>query len=295
MAGKIGGKSQTTNTSQSGTASGSMSSVSNPWAATTPYLEDFLSRLRTASTGAGTVTPGQSAAYGAIASNADRTAQFTPDIEALTRDLFRTESTSPMATDAYRRLEGQIGATASGAGVNPMDDPSFKALIDSVGADAMNRINSMFAGAGRDLSPENSAAITRAVTSATAPILVDQFNRNIDRQTSAASALYGAGTETARTTDALDASAMERRTQGIQTATAALDALNLPAQTRLQIEEQLKRLPIEELGTVAQQLFAAAGLGGSTSGTQTQQQRMTGTSKTSGSEWGLGFKYPSIG
>lgn len=285
---KLGGGNKKTTTNSTTNASGTMSSTTNPWAATLPQLDQFLSSLGGASTGLGTLTPGQTGALSEISANAGRAGQFTPDIEGLTRDLFSTESQSPLVTDAYRTLQTNLNPIASGS-VNPMDDPAFKTLIDSVASDAMNRTNSMFAGAGRDLSPENSAAAARAVTSATAPILVSQYNTNIGRRMDAANSLFGAGQSTATTAQGLDDAALATRERGISAASAALDSLNLPANIRLQVEEQLKSLPINELGLVAQQLFAAAGLGGQTQGTQTQTQNTTGTQKTSGTNWGLGL------
>jgi hypothetical protein len=265
--------------------SGTMASTTNPWAPTQPYLTDFLGRLGTAGASLGQITPGQSTAYADLAGNAGRAGQFTPDIEALTRDLFRTESTAPMATDAYRRLEQQLGGFASGERIDPMADPNLRTMLDTIGSDAANRINAMFAGAGRDLSPEHSQAVTRGVTQATAPILVDTYNRNVDRHLGAAQALYGAGRDTAVTTAGLDDAALATRERGIQTAQAALESLNLPANMRLEIERQLQTLPVEQLGLVAQQLFAAAGLGGQTTGKQSQS--------SSGSSWGIGLKWPS--
>ena len=289
---KLGGGNKKTTTNSTTNASGTMASTTNPWAATIPQLDQFLSSLGGASTGLGTLSPGQTGALGEISANAARAGQFTPNIEGLTRDLFSTESTSPLVTDAYRTLQGNLNPIASGS-VNPMDDPAFKTLIDSVASDAMNRTNSMFAGAGRDLSPANSAAAARAVTNATAPILVGQYNTNIGRRMDAANTLFGAGQSTATTSQGLDDAALATRERGINTASAALDSLNLPANIRLQVEEQLKSLPINELGLVAQQLFAAAGLGSQTAGTQTQTQNTKGAQKTSGTNWGLGFAYPS--
>ena len=292
MSGMLGGSKKKTNTTQNTNASGTMASTTNPWAATMPQLDQWLSSLGTASTGMGTVSPGQAGALGELSANASRAGQWTPDIERLTRDLFSTQSQSPTATAAYENLQTRLNPIASGS-VNPMDDPQFKTMLDSVTGDAMNRVNSMFAGAGRDLSGAHTAAAGRAVTNAQAPIIIDQYNTNIGRQMDAAGRLFDAGQTTAGNVAGLDAAANAQRTQGIETAQAALASMNLPANMRLEIENQLKTLPISELGLVAQQLFAAAGLGSQTAGTQTQQQRTTGTQSSTGSQWGLGLQWPN--
>lgn len=312
MSASFGGSSSETKTNQSGTSSGTMtgsgatvgtgiaSAQTNPWAATTPHLTDLLARIGTAGGGLGTLTPGQSGALAEMGANAGKSGQWTPDIEALTRDLFNTQSRAGMVGDAYTRLQGDIGGVARGEGVNPMQDPTFKSMIDSVSQDAMNRVGAMFAGAGRDLSAGHTGAASRAVTTATLPVIASQYNTNRDRQLQASQTLFGAGQQTGATAAALDAQANQQRAQGIETAQAALASLNLPAQQRLEIENALKTLPINELGLVATQLFQAAGLGSSTTQQQTQAQmqaqqqaqnqaqKMSGTSSTSGTNWGVG-------
>lgn len=299
MSGSLGGSTKKKNSTQttSGTQTGTMASTTNPWGPTAGYLETLLGNIGTAGGNLGKLTAGQTGALGEIAANADTAGQFTPSIEALTRDLFSHTSSAPMASDAYSTLKAQLGDVASGARLNPMDDPHMRALLAQVGDDASTRVHSMFAGAGRDLSPEHAAASSRAVTSATAPILVSQYNANADRQAAAAQALYGAGTQTAQTVQALDANALATRERGIATAQAALDSANLPASIRLQIENALKTMPMEELAPMVQYLTTLAGVGSSATGTQTQTgtQRTTGAQTETGSQWGLGLKWPSVG
>lgn len=261
-----------------GTKTTKANSQTQPWAPAIPYLTSFLGDLDTAGAGLGRVTPGQKTAFGELRRNAGRADDFVPDIERLTNDLFSTTSTSGMAGDAYRRLEGQLGSFASGERTDPRNDPALQALLDSVGEDATNRVNAMFAGAGRDLSAAHVGELGRELTKAQLPILSDAYNRNLDRQIGAAQTLFGAGAGTAQLTHALDTGALDTRTRGIQTAGAALEALNLPANIRLQIEEQLKTLPVEELGLLAPMLAQIAGLGQQSTGTQRQTGVQAGVS-----------------
>ena len=261
------------------------SSTTQPWGPAIPHLTSLLGDLDIAGAGLGRITPMQTASFGDLTRNADTAGQFTPDIERLTRDLFSTTSTSGQAGDAYRTLQEQIGGFASGERTDPRSDPTLRALLDSVGEDATNRVNAMFAGAGRDLSGAHMGALGREITRAEAPILTEAYNRNLDRQLGAAQTLFGAGTGTAQLTHALDTGALETRTRGIQTAEAALTALNLPANIRLQIEEQMKTLGVEELGLLAPMLAQLAGLGQQSTGTQTQ----------TGFQAGVGLKWPSTG
>lgn len=255
------------------------SSRTSPWAPTIPYLTEALRDLDTAGAGLGKITPTQQSAFGQLADNAGRADDFVPDIEALTRDLFSTESASPIASDAYSTLQTQLTPFASGARTDPMSDPNMAALIESVGSDAMDRVNALFAGAGRDFSAAHVGELGREVTEATLPILSNAYQRGVDRQLGAASTLFGAGGETARTTQGLDDAALATRERAPAMASAAMDALNLPANIRLQIEEQMKTLPVEEMGLLSQYLAQIAGLG--------QQSR--GTQKSEGTKFGLGL------
>jgi hypothetical protein len=266
MSFSFGGGKKTTNT------------ATEPWKPAIPYLTDFLGDLSRAGSGLGGITPGQTAAFGELRTNADQAGRFVPDIERLTSDLFNTTSTSGTVGDAYRRLEGQLGDFASGARTDPRSDPTFQALLTSVGDDATDRVNALFAGAGRGLSAGHVGELGREVTRAQLPIISDAYHRNVDRQLAAASTLFGAGGQSAQLTQALDAGALENRTQGVQMANNLLTALNLPANLRLQIEEQIKTLPVEELGMLAPMLATLAGLG---------QQ---GTAKQTGVQAGVGLK-----
>lgn len=258
-------------------------SQTDPWAETIPDLTNLLSRLRTTGTGAGQLTPTQTNAVAELQANAGN--PWQTQIAGLADDMLGARSRAPQIEDAYSQLHEQLTPYATGTRVNPNTDPNMQALLTQVGDDAQNRINSMFAGAGRDLSGRNQQSVARGVNQAQLPILVDTYQRNQDRQIAASTALHGSGASDAVQEQNLDAAALGTRAGAIPVTDAAIQARDQGANARLNLEQQIKMLPVTELGQLAQILFGAAGLGN-------QQQ---GESVTRGTQTGFGVSAMDIG
>jgi hypothetical protein len=256
------------------------SGASGPWSYATPAVKSFTDKL--ASAGGVGMTPDQASAFGVLKNNAAQGNPFTAQTAQLANDSFNTQDRSGLVGQAYNTMQNQLGGYASGANLDPMSNPQMQAMLQQVGDDAQNRINAQFAGAGRDLSGMNSLAASRGVAQATTPLLFDQYNRNVANQMSAANSLYGAGQNTAATQSSLDAQRQAMRAGGVEQGQAALDARNYGANTILNLDQQIKDLPYEDLQRVASLLFPAAGLGG------TQTGNAQGNSATKSSGFNLG-------
>ena len=163
-------------------------------------------------------------------------------------------------------LKSHLGGVANGQNLDPMANPDFAKLVNQTGTDAQNRINAQFAGAGRDLSGINQQSVARGVTQAELPILTDQYNRERAAQADAAKTIAGAGQSTATTQGQLDANRQGLQTQGVNLAGQALGAQNYGANQTLNLDQQQKQLPLQDLGLLAQLLYPAAGFGSSTQG-----------------------------
>jgi hypothetical protein len=252
------------------------SGASGPWSYATPAVKSFTDKL--ASAGGVGITPDQQAAFGVLKNNAAQGNPFTGQIATLANDSFNTADRTGTVGNAYGTLQNQLGNYASGSNLDPMQNPQMQAMLQQVADDAFNRNNAQFAAAGRDLSGMNSLAAARGVAQATTPLLFDQYNRNVQNQISAANQLFGAGTQTATTQSALDAQRQQQRAAGIEQGGAALDARNYAANNILNLDQQIKDLPYEDLSRVAQLLFPTAQLGG----TQTGNAQGNAKSQTSG-------------
>jgi hypothetical protein len=257
----------------------SSNSKQNPWAPAVPYLKDFLSQTGQVGANAGQgLTPGQTAAFGELKTNALQGSPWVAQQSQLAGDLYGTADRTGIVGDAYSGLQSQLGDYASGKYLDPMSNPQMQAMLQQVGDDAANRVNAQFAGAGRDLSGANQQAVGRGVTQAQLPLLLDQYNRAQGQQFDAAKTLYGAGASTADVLSNLDAQRAALRGQGAAAGQTAQDQQNAGAERTIDLEQMMKTLPYEELGQLASLLFPAGQLG----------KQVKATGESSGTSFNLG-------
>jgi hypothetical protein len=246
----------------------------DPWDVTIPALENLVGQIEGEQGNVG-ITPGQESAFSSLLSNANAGNPFASQISNLAGDVLQgVDSQSGTVTDAYTRLQDQIGGIAAGDNLDVNENPYLQQMLQQVGDNISGRINSQFAGAGRDLSGMNQLAVARGVSEGTLPTLFNQYNLERQNQSNAANQLFGAGTGTATTVQGLDTSALQSRIPGVEVANAAMDAQNWGPNTILALEQQMKQLPLEDLGRLEALLGPIAQLGQQ----QTQQSTDKGTS-----------------
>jgi hypothetical protein len=250
---------------------------SEPWAPTQPILKDIVGEAR-GLVGKTGVTPGQQGAYDDLIASANAGNPAAPAIRDAATDALGYDVSPLKQTvgDAYAGLQDSLGKYASGDYLDVANNPQLKALMDTVGTDVQDRINRQFAAAGRDLSGMNTQTVARGVSSATAPLLLDQFNKQQGLQVDAAKTLFGGGTTAATTQGQLDQLMQQIRSGGIDMSGKALEAENYGPNAILALEQQIKNMPAEDLALLASLVTPIAGLGG--------------TSNTKGSSMSLGFK-----
>lgn len=275
----FGSKSGKTTTNTSSQSAGE----NDPWDYSIPYLQDYLREV--GSVGGTGLTPDQKYAYEYLKGNAFQGNPWDEDIAALASDQFDAADYSGQVGEYYGALEGRLGGTADGQYIDLENNPYIQDMLNKVSGDVSSRINQQFAGAGRDLSGLNQARVAEGVSNAQLPILFNQYNTERDRQMQAARDLFGAGSQTAGQQSSLDAQRNALRTQGIDTAQAALDARNQGANQTLELDQQIKMLPYEDLGMLGSLLFPVAGLGGQQAGDT--QSKSTSKSKSSGFNIGI--------
>ncbi len=261
-----------------GGAGGSKSKTkTEPWAPAQPILKDILGETSPLVGNVG-VTPGQQDAYGDLLASAKAGNPAAGQIRDVATGALGYDNTAQkdMVGDAYTTLQGNLGKYAAGDYLDVANNPQLKALMDTVGTDVQDRINRQFAAAGRDLSGMNTQTVARGVSQATAPLLLDQFNKQQGLQVDAAKTLFGGGTTTATTQGQLDQLLQQIRTGGVDLSNKALEAENYGPNAILALEQQIKSMPAEDLALLASLVTPIAGLGG--------------TSNTKGSSWNLGFK-----
>lgn len=259
---------------------GSSSSTTNPWGPTIPALTDLVNQLGNYSQTNVGPTSAQSNAFSQLEANAAQGNPNTANIQNLANDQFNAQSRSGQVEDAYGTLQSQIGDTAAGKYLDVNENPYLQKVMQTTGDDIFNRIGSQFAAAGRNITGNAAGqqAAARGIEAGLAPTLFNQYNTERQNQMGAANSLFQGGTGAAQTEQGLDQNALATRQGGIATGQAALDAQNYAPNTILNLEQQMKNMPAQDLASYVQLLGSIAGLGG----------QATGTSKQSGTSFGVG-------
>lgn len=253
---------------------------SEPWAPAIPYLTRFLQDTDAMRSLAGP-SGDQLDAFAKLKETAAAGNPFTGQMEQLATDTFNAQSRSGTVDDAYATLQAQLGDTASGKNLDFSNNPYIQQMLRTVGDDVQNRINQTFAGAGRSMEGNAAGlqAVGRGVTAAQLPILSELFNTERGRQMEAANSLYGAGSNTAQLGQGLDSAALATRAGGVDLSNEAMNAKNFGPNQILNLDQQLKSMPFEDMSMYANLMLPVAGLGG--------QQAGTSTSKGSSSSFGI--------
>lgn len=179
------------------------------------------------------------------------------------------------ALDQYRT---QLNPFASGSMVG--NNQALQSQLNTVSNDISNRVNSMYAGAGRDFSGANLNSLSRGIMEGTAPILANQYNQDVQNQLNAAGQLYGAGNTTAGLLSGLNQQSLANRQAGVETSVMAQQARDSGANQILNVEAQRRGIPTQNyanlLGTIAPVAQAFGTTNQTTTTTQPMGQQILG-------------------
>lgn len=267
---------------KTGTENKTTNTQTDPWAPAQPYLKELLASLGKFSGNYGP-TPEQMAAFDKLKANNAGPTPWLGEVERLTNDTFGTKSRAGMLDDAYGTMRTNLGDVAAGKNQDILSDPRLQAMLKTVGDDTQNRIQGIFAGAGRDVvgNASGQGAIARGSTAAQLPILMQEYARQQGRTDAANQSLFGAGRDTAAGGQALDKDALATRAGGTDLAKMFMQFRDMPENTKLALAQQIKDMPFEDMSQLARLLLPIAGLGGTQHGTS------TGTSKSQGTTVGI--------
>lgn len=256
----MGGSSKTTQTTNQTTKT-------DPWAPAQPMLHDIIGQLGSHIQNTG-MTGTETGALDTLAANAAQGNTYAPQIGQLATDLLGGgPDYSGRVNAAFDELRGNLMPFASGANLDPSSNPYYQVVSD----DIANRVNSMFAGAGRDLSGAHMQTLGRGIAQGVAPL----YEAERGRQMGAISDLYNAGIGSTGLLSNLSQTSLGNRQAGVGAATSALQARDAGANQQLAVEAMRRGLPIDNLAAVENLLLPVAQLGGTsnTQGTTTAEQR----------------------
>lgn len=275
MSGSVGGSNSESDTT------GTSNTQTNPWAAAIPGLQSILDKMETAQGATGTTADQASA----IASLQARAAAGDPTAAAraaAANKALNATSNADVALGGYDDMKKNLQGYASGQYLDPSSNPYIQQMLDTTGRNAANKVNAMFAGAGRDLSGSNQAAVGTAVTNAQLPVLMQAYNDAQNKQIQTASGLANAANAATTTASNANASATGQNLQGSSLADQALTANNWGDQQVVQLQQMLKNIPVQDQAAILKILGPIAGMGG-TSDTQGQSH-----TDTSSMNWSAG-------
>lgn len=265
----MGGESKQTQT---------QNSTTNPWQPAQPLLQGILGQLQGGLSNTG-ITGAESGALDTLKANAGTASRFAPQIGDFASSLLAgggALNQAPGVQAGYDRFVNQTNPLASNTNYDPRNTPGFGDVLSSTIADITDRTNGSFAAAGRDFSGANSQALGRGIAQGVAPIIQDQYNRNIQNQQGAARGLYDASNSNAGLLSGLQQQYLQNQGTGVGAAGAATDAANAGANATLQAEAIRRGIPVQALGLLANIGIPIAGLGGQSTGTSTGTQQMSG-------------------
>jgi hypothetical protein len=251
----------------------------DPYAPTKPILNNLFAQLggiNPSLTGAETGAIDQ---LGATGGN-----QYAPQIGNVAEGLFGgggATNQGGFLTDAFNTYKAALDPFASGQYVDPNSNPALGQYMNTIANDVGNRVNSMFAGAGRDLSGANVQQYARGIAEGTAPVLADMYNQERNRQLGAISGIFGGAGQTAGTLTDWNQQGNANRMAGIDASNAATTARNSGPMAAIEAEAMRRGIPMQTMAQIMGLTLPASQAFGSTTnwGNQqgTQQKSMADT------------------
>ena len=252
------------------------SSTTSPWEPAQGLLTNLISQYSGLNTG---VTGGQSSALASLNNSASNLPNFGSSGADAISKLFSSDSSPQvgMLQGAYGDLKSNLGATASGANLNPYNTPGFSDAINTAIQDATKATKGVYAGSGRDPSGAGSFAgsLARGITSGVAPTIANQYNQNYGQMADANKTLFTGAGSTASGINNLQQTDFTNYLAGFQGAGAIPGLYTSPALTQLGAANAQYSQPYQNLAQLLQPSVAIAGLGGQSTGQGTSTQTST--------------------
>jgi len=249
------------------------SSQTRPWEEAMPLVSQLLGQYGGMSTG---VTGDQSSALAGLKNSLSNLPNFGASGADAISKLFSSDSSPQvgMLQGAYDTMKTNLGATASGANLNPYETPGFGDAIRTAIDDATRTTKGVYAGSGRDPSGAGSFAgsLGRGITQGVAPTIANQFNQNYSNMAGANRDLFAGAGSTASGITNLRQSDFTNMLAGLQGASALPGLYASGDAARLGAANTAYSQPYQNLAQLLQPSVALAGLGSNSQGQGTSTQ-----------------------
>lgn len=260
----MGGESKTTQTQTSQTT---------PYGPAQQSLDTLLSKLG-GKAGSADLTGAETGALNQLQSNANAGNPFAGDISGVARGLLSgggAQNNDAAIRGVLGDVAGRLTPFANGSMVG--NNTALQGQLDTISNDVQNRVNGMFAGAGRDLSGMNQQTLARGIAEGTAPVIAAQYNQDVGNQIGAAKSLFDAGNTSFGLLNNNQQQANANAVTGIDVGGKAIDAGNYGPMQTLAIEAQRRGIPIDTLNALLGTVSPVAQAFGKTTGTGTATQQ----------------------
>ena len=241
----------------------------NPWATATPLLNNLVGGYLGVNPA---VTPAQSAAGQNLIQSAGGIPNLTPQATQAVQNIF---GSAGMLPTTWGQVSGNLSPIA-GMSANPYQTPGFSDALGTLTQNITNSVKGGYAASGR--SPSGAGAepgvLARGLMQGEAPIIQDQYNKNIGNIMSANQMLTNAGINTSQ---AMGGNML----QALQGAGLLPSLAMGPAAAQYQAANQVYGQPIQNLNQILTPASVLAGQGGTTTGVGTA----TGTQTPANDPW----------
>jgi hypothetical protein len=236
----------------------------DPWAPALPQLQGVLNNLGPISSDPGQ-TSNEANAFAGLMGNASKGNPFAGQINSLASDLLNGggPDRSGYATGAYSGLQNSLNPIANQS-TDPFQNSSFQNLYKTLTNDTTDAIKSQYAGAGYTAPATGDFAqqLGRGISQGVAPAFAQAQDTLTNQRMNAANSLNSGGVGLSGLLSGLDQTALGNRVQGIGASTSALQANDSPYTQMLNLSQQQRNLPFQNIGTAESLLLPIAQLGG---------------------------------
>lgn len=248
-----------------------------PGALGMPTINGILGQLNPLISSSG-LNPTEQGAINQLTTNAQAGNPYAPAISQNATSLLAGGGAQNQAPAVQQNLANYTAETqplASNTNYDPTQNPAVQAALQAIQTQVTNQTNSQFAAAGRSGSGQNNEALALGLSQGEAPVLLNQYNQNVQNQQAAAQNLYNAGNTTQGALAGMQTQANANEQAGATAAGGALNAQNYGANATLAAQQLGQSIPAQNLGLLAQIGIPIAGMSTTSSGSGTSNTTNT--------------------
>ena len=247
----------------------SSTTTQNPWATAQPLLNNLVGGYMGVNPA---VTGAQAQAGQNLISSAAGIPNLTPQATQSVQNIFGSAGMLPAT---WGQVSGNLSPIA-GMSSNPYQTPGFGDALNTLTQNITNTVKGQYAAAGRSPSGAGDYAqsLGRGLMQGEAPILQDQYNKNIGNIMSANQMLSNAGINTSQ---AMSGNMLA----ALQGAGLLPSVAMAPATAQMGAANAVYGQPIQNLNQVLTPAMGLGGMGGTTTGVGTA----TGTQTPANDPW----------